>query len=122
MPISGVFSNGSTENKIAISPHTRQRQFGRYLLGQNDKVQSMESWAVYIADDEISTKKTSSRDDNQEKDRQPVDGNPPAKKEMSAAKTVKSIRKSQVRLEEENISRPKPKSSSSPNSQLHISQ
>ncbi len=82
----------------------------------------MESWAVYIADDEISTKKISSREINQEKDRQPVDGNPPAKKEMSAAKTVRSIRKSQVRLEEEKKSRPKPGSSSSPNSQLHISQ
>jgi len=113
----GVFSNGSTENKIAIVSTTRQRQ-----LGQKDKVQSVESPALYVADDEISTKKISSRDDNQEKDRQPVDGNPPAKKETSAAKTVKSIWKSQVRLEEEKKSRPKPGSSSSPNSQLHISQ
>jgi len=115
-----VFSNGSTENKIAIVS-----TLGKDILGfvrPEDKVQSVQSPAIYVADDEISTKKISSRDDNQEKDRQPVDGNPPAKKEMSAAKTVKSIRKSQVRLEEENISRPKPKSSSSPNSQLHISQ
>ncbi len=121
MPISGRLFQWKYRKQNSDSLHNSSKTVW-YLLGQKDKVQSVESPALYVADDEISTKKISSRDDNQEKDRQPVDGNPPAKKEMSAAKTVKSIRKSQVRLEEENISRPKPKSSSSPNSQLHISQ